>query len=326
MAAVCARPGHEGRAPLFAGPSRNFSEFPAEGGRPLPADPATFSVQAELFPLRRTPLMSLPSPLSDSLPPLEQLRAVVAALRSPEGCPWDREQTHGSLRAGLLEEAYEVVAAIDSRDDANLREELGDLLLQVVFHSQIAEEENRFDFGAVALEIAQKLVRRHPHVFGSENAEDSAAVLVRWEEIKRAEKEAAGHAESVSVLDGVSPGLPALQYAAKIQKRAATVGFDWETVEPVLDKVREEVSEVSAVLDEGGYRLEEEIGDLLFAAVNLARKAKVDAEVALSAATRKFAARFRKVEHLAASRGLTLSGQPLEALDRLWEEVKDSEK
>jgi MazG family protein len=266
--------------------------------------------------------MPLPSPLSDALSPLEQLRSVVAALRSPEGCPWDREQTHGSLRAGLLEESYEVVAAIDSGDDVNLREELGDLLLQVVFHSQIAQEQNRFDFDSVAQEIAQKLVRRHPHVFGTENAEDSAAVLVRWEEIKRAEKEAAGRAAPDSVLDGVSPGLPALQHAAKIQKRAATVGFDWETVEPVLDKVREEVDEVRAVLGEGGSRLEEEIGDLLFAVVNVARKARVDAEVALSAATRKFGARFRRMEELAAAGGTPLTGQALEQLDRLWEQVK----
>lgn len=270
--------------------------------------------------------MPLPSPLSDTLSPLDQLRAVVAALRSPEGCPWDREQTHRSLRAGLLEEAYEVVAAIDSGDDLNLREELGDLLLQVVFHSQIAQEQNRFAFDAVAQDIAQKLVRRHPHVFGSESAEDSAAVLVRWEEIKKAEKEAAGNKASASVLEGVSPGLPALQYAAKIQKRAATVGFDWDAPEPVLAKIQEEAVEVGAVLKEGGDRLEEEIGDLLFAVVNLARHAKVDAEVALSQATRKFETRFRHMETLAAERQQTLAGQPLKALDRLWEEVKQSEQ
>jgi MazG family protein len=269
--------------------------------------------------------MPLPSPLSDSLAAVEQLRAVVAALRSEEGCPWDREQTHASLRAGLLEEAYEVVAAIDSRDDGNLCEELGDLLLQVVFHSRIAEEQQRFNFDAVALEIARKLVRRHPHVFGTESAADSAAVLVRWEEIKQAEKAAAGHAKPGSVLDGVSAAMPALQHAAKIQKKAASVGFDWDALEPVLEKVREEVAEVGAVLHEGGARLEEELGDLLFAVVNLARKARVDAEVALRAATRKFEGRFRQVEVLAAQRGQPMAGQPLEALDLLWEEVKRSE-
>lgn len=266
--------------------------------------------------------MPLPSPLSDTLPPLEQLRAVVSALRSPQGCPWDQEQTHASLRAGLLEEAYEVVAAIDSGDDLNLREELGDLLLQVVFHSQIAQEQNRFSLDAVALDIAQKLVRRHPHVFGSETARDSAAVLVRWEEIKNAEKEAAGLKNSTSALDGVSPGLPALQHAAKIQKKAAAVGFDWDAPEPVLTKIEEETSEVRAALGEGGRHLEEEIGDLLFAVVNLSRHARVDAEVALSRATRKFEMRFRKMESLAAGRGEILAGQSLESQDRLWEEVK----
>jgi MazG family protein len=266
--------------------------------------------------------MPLPSPLSDTLPPLEQLRAVVSALRSPQGCPWDQEQTHASLRAGLLEEAYEVVAAIDSGDDLNLREELGDLLLQVVFHSQIAQEQNRFSLDAVALDIAQKLVRRHPHVFGSETARDSAAVLVRWEEIKNAEKEAAGLKNSTSALDGVSPGLPALQHAAKIQKKAAAVGFDWDAPEPVLTKIEEETSEVRAALGEGGRHLEEEIGDLLFAVVNLSRHARVDAEVALSRATRKFERRFRKMESLAAGRGEILAGQSLESQDRLWEEVK----
>lgn len=270
--------------------------------------------------------MPLPSPLSETIAPIEQLRAVVAALRSDGGCPWDREQTHKSLRAGLLEEAYEVVAAIDSRDDTNLREELGDLLLQVVFHSQIAEEEARFGFDAVALEIARKLVRRHPHVFGLESAADSDAVLVRWEQIKREEKAASGREAGESVLDGVTPGLPALAHAAKIQKKAASVGFDWDELEPVLEKVREEVAEVGAVLDGGGARLEEELGDLLFAVVNLARKAKVDAEVALSAATRKFSNRFREVERLAAARGVEVKGQTLQELDRLWEEVKTQER
>jgi MazG family protein len=269
--------------------------------------------------------MPLPSPLSDSLTPLEQLRAVLAALRSPDGCPWDREQTHASLRAGLLEEAYETVAAIDSADDVNLREELGDLLLQIAFHSRIAEEEKRFEFDDVARDVAQKLVRRHPHVFGSESAEDSAAVLVRWEQIKKEEKAAVGREVGESVLDGVGAGLPALQYAAKIQKRAATVGFDWDAAEPVFEKVREEVEEVGAVLAERGPRLEEEIGDLLFAVVNLARKTGLDAEVALSAATRKFAERFRKMEGLAARRGSTLKGQTLDELDRLWVEVKSWE-
>ena len=266
--------------------------------------------------------MPLQPPPSQELPPIEQLRAVVAGLRAPDGCPWDKEQTHATLRAGLLEEAYEVVAAIDAGDDANLCEELGDLLLQVVFHAQIAAEQNRFDFESVARSISEKLVRRHPHVFGEESATDSDAVLVRWEEIKRAEK---GGVARGSIFDGVCEGLPALQHAAKVQKKAAGVGFDWNAPEPVLEKVREELSEVQEEMSGGGARLEEEIGDLLFAAVNLARKLKVDPEVALSRATRKFINRFQSVEALAKERNLKLEGQSLEALDLLWDEVKRRE-
>ncbi|MEI6714013.1 MAG: nucleoside triphosphate pyrophosphohydrolase [Verrucomicrobiota bacterium] len=267
--------------------------------------------------------MSRPNPPDSSLPPLEQLKSVVAQLRSPNGCPWDKEQIHESLRAGLLEEAYEVVAAIDAQDEANLKEELGDLLLQVVFHSQIATEESRFDFDAVALEITQKLIRRHPHVFENESAKDSAEVLVRWEEIKRAEK---GAAATVSALDGVSPGLPSLQYAAKIQKRAAQCGFDWDAVVPVLAKVREELEEVEESLREGGASLEEELGDLLFSVVNLTRKLKVDAEVALHGATNKFKRRFQAVESLAQERGIVMKEESLESLDLLWEQVKREAK
>jgi tetrapyrrole methylase family protein/MazG family protein len=262
------------------------------------------------------------SPPSKSLPPLEQLKQVVASLRAAGGCPWDREQTHESLRAGLLEEAYEVVSAIEMRDDENLREELGDLLLQVVFHTQIAREGQRFDFEAVALAVTEKLVRRHPHVFGSEEAVDSAAVLVLWEEIKRGEKK---KGVDQSVMEGVGVGLTALQRAAKTQKRAAEYGMDWGAAEPVLEKVREELMEVEEDLGKGGERLEEELGDLLFSVVNLARKLRVDAEVALRRATEKFARRFRAVEALAARRGLEMRGQALEKLDELWEEVKRSE-
>lgn len=267
--------------------------------------------------------MPLHPPPDASLPGLDQLRAIVAALRSPDGCPWDREQTHASLRGGLLEEAYEVAAAIDSGDDDNLREELGDLLLQVVFHAQIAGEDGRFDFNAVALGIAEKLVRRHPHVFGEESASDSAAVLVRWEEIKRQER---GVQEETSVLDGICAGLPALQHAAKVQKRASKIGFDWSGPAPVLDKIREELAEVDAVLSEGGKRLEEELGDLLFSVVNLTRSLDLDAEVLLSAATRKFSRRFRGVEALAKARSISMAGSSLEALDLLWDEVKQLEK
>jgi MazG family protein len=250
---------------------------------------------------------------------LDRLREIVARLRAPGGCPWDREQTHTSLRAGLVEEAYEVVAAIDANDDANLCEELGDLLLQVVFHAQIAEEQSRFGFEDVALSIAEKLVRRHPHVFGDEKCADSAEVLRKWEDLKRAEK----GTTATSALDGISAGLPALLHAEKIQKKAARVGFDWSNAEPVFAKVREELAEIEAAVS-GAQRaaIEDEIGDLLFSVVNLARKLKVDGETALRASTEKFSWRFRQVEALAAERGLVLEKLSLAELDELWDAVK----
>jgi len=267
----------------------------------------------------------LPKTAADALnprfTPLQQLLRIMARLRAPDGCPWDREQNHTTLRHTVIEEAYEVAAAINAGDDENLREELGDLLLQVVFHAQMASEEGRFDFDGCARAIVEKLVRRHPHVFGAESAADSAAVLTRWEEIKRAEK---GHqTETASALDGISEGLPGLMRAEKVQKRAAKVGFDWNEVPPVIAKVREEICEVEAAIASGeATAVEDELGDLLFAVVNLSRKVKVDGEVALQRATDKFSTRFRAVEGLAKERGLALEKMSLEELDRLWEEVK----
>jgi MazG family protein len=264
------------------------------------------------------------SPPDPGLPPFEQLREIIAKLRGPGGCPWDREQTHASLRGGLIEEAYEVAAAIDAGDDANLREELGDLLLQVVFHSQIALEEKRFTLDDVGQAVSDKLIRRHPHVFGSESASDSAEVLVRWEEIKRAEKKAAGLPEKAhSALDGVTAGLPALMHAEKIQKRAAKVGFDWASAAPVIAKVREEIDEVEQAIDgECPGELEEEIGDLLFSAVNLARKLRIDPEVALRAATNKFTGRFQRLEAVVQERGGALDKMSLTEMDAIWDEIK----
>jgi MazG family protein len=258
------------------------------------------------------------------MPPYDQLRDIIAKLRGPGGCPWDQEQTHTSLRGGLIEEAYEVAAAIDAGDDVNLREELGDLLLQVVFHSQIATDEKRFTLDEVAQVVSDKLIRRHPHVFGSESASDSAEVLVRWDEIKRAEKKAAGLPEKPhSALDGVTPGLPALMHAEKIQKRAAKVGFDWTTLGPVIEKVREEIVEVEQALEgDCPGELEEEMGDLLFAAVNLSRKLRIDPEVALRRATNKFTDRFQKVEEIVRARGLALEKMSLAEMDVIWDEVK----
>ncbi len=257
---------------------------------------------------------------------ISELRAIVARLREPNGCPWDLEQTHLSLRGGLLEEAYEVVAAIDAADDVNLREELGDLLLQVVFHSQIAAEESRFSLDDVASGITEKLIRRHPHVFGNETLGDPAAVLKRWDEIKRSEKQTAGAAAVVeSALDGVPTGLPALMHAQRIQKKAGKVGFDWDAAEPVIAKVREELVEVEQAVTTGNRgQVEDEIGDLLFAVVNLSRKLRIDPEVALRRATAKFADRFQSVESLARQRNLSLSEMSLADLDLLWDEVKQS--
>ena len=270
-----------------------------------------------------TPDSALPkiTPPDTQLAGIDQLTEIVAKLRGPGGCPWDREQTHATLRAGLLEEAHEVVAAIDNRDDANLREELGDLLLQSVFHAQLASEEGRFTFDDVAREIATKLVRRHPHVFAADHCADSAAVLQRWEEIKRAEK---GDAPA-SALDGIPGGLPALMLAQKTQKNAARLGFDWPDAAPVFEKLHEEIAELRAELAAPAApsaNIEDELGDLLFTVVNLARKLHLDAETALHRATRKFAARFRAVEQLATARGLVLEKMPLPELDALWDEVK----
>ncbi len=271
--------------------------------------------------------MPLPKTAADALDerftPLEQLLRIMARLRAPDGCPWDREQNHRSLRHSVIEEAYEVAAAIHAGDDENLREELGDLLLQVVFHAQMAGEEGRFNFDGVARAIVEKLVRRHPHVFGSESASDAAEVLTRWDEIKRAEKGII----ATSVLDGVSEGMPGLMRAEKIQKRAAKVGFDWSEIPPVAAKVREELAEVEAAAATGDHdATEDEIGDLLFATVNLARKLKVDGEVALQRATDKFSKRFRAVESLATTRGLAMEKMSLAELDALWDEVKAGAK
>ncbi len=253
--------------------------------------------------------------LSSPLAPIDRLRQIVVWLRGPDGCPWDREQTHESLKPHLLEECYEVLEAIENRDDRELREELGDLLLQVVLHAQFAAEENRFDFDAVAEIIAEKLVRRHPHVFGENRLPDSAAVLRQWDDIKRDEKK-----ERRSALDGVPLALPALARAQKIQAKAARVGFDWESVEAVLPKIREELAELEQA--PSAEMKAEELGDLLFAVVNYARKNKLDAEDLLARATSKFARRFAAMEALANDRGQSLASLGTGELDHLWEEVK----
>src|SRR6202521_2820008 len=249
--------------------------------------------------------------------PVDRLRNIVAQLRSPEGCPWDREQTHQSLKPHLLEECYELIDAIDAGDDKEMQEELGDLLLQVVLHAQMASEENRFGMDDVATVIADKLVNRHPHVFGETRLPDSAAVLRQWEVIKRAEKQ-----ERRSTLDGVPKALPALARAQKVQAKAAGVGFDWDEADGALAKVREELREVESSSEN---RLQEEVGDLLFAVVNFARKKELDAEQLLNQATAKFGARFQSMERRAEERVLTFSSLVPAQMDQLWEEAKATE-
>jgi tetrapyrrole methylase family protein/MazG family protein len=249
--------------------------------------------------------------------PVDRLKNIVAKLRSPEGCPWDREQTHQSLKPHLIEECYELIDAIDAGDDKEMQEELGDLLLQVVLHSQMASEESRFGLDDVATVIADKLVNRHPHVFGETRLPDSAAVLKQWEVIKRAEKQ-----ERHSALDGVPKALPALASAQKVQAKAARVGFDWNEADGALAKVREELREVESASED---RLQEEIGDLLFAVVNFARKRELDAEQLLNQATTKFRTRFHAMERLAEARGLQLDSLTLPEMDLLWDETKVAE-
>jgi len=265
----------------------------------------------------------------------EKLAAVQARLRGPDGCPWDREQTHASLRTYLIEEAYEVLEALESGDDAKFAEEMGDLLLQIVFHSEIAREEGRFDVSDVIREVHDKMVRRHPHVFGEKRAKDSAEVLKNWEQIKKEERAAAGKKEDgrkekdrpASLLDGVSKALPAALEGFQLTRRAARIGFDWENVEGVIDKMNEEVRELRESLRaKNAKRTEEEMGDLLFAAVNLARFLRVDPEIALKKANTKFSSRFRRMEGLAAKSGKALADVPRARMEEFWDLAKRAEE
>ncbi len=265
--------------------------------------------------------MPLPIPSAD-LPPLERLRAVVHCLRAPGGCPWDREQTHESLIPHVIEEAYEVAEAIHSGDPALIKDELGDLLLQPVLHAEIAGETGMFDLDAVATNITEKLIRRHPHVFGESNADNSAAVLVQWDAIKQQEK---GNAPK-PYLHGITQGLPALMRSQKLQKKAAKVGFDWPDIAPVFGKIREEASELEEVVASGdAAALQHELGDLLFSVVNLARKLGVDAESALAATNDRFTRRFDAVEQQILAQGKALTDATLAEMDAAWDEAKRNE-
>lgn len=250
---------------------------------------------------------------------IARLRAIMHRLRAPGGCPWDAEQTHTSLIPNLIEEAYETVDTIQRGDHAHLQEELGDLLLQVIFHSELAEEAGRFNLDEVARGISEKLVRRHPHVFAASDAATSDAVLRQWDAIKRTEK----GDETEAYLHGIGKGLPALIRASKLQKKAAKIGFDWPDESGVLDKIREETAELAAAMQAGdAAATEDELGDLLFSVVNLARFRKLDPEVLMDAANRKFEARFAAMEQHLKHRGLDLESATPEEMEESWIHAK----
>ena len=251
----------------------------------------------------------------NGVPELERLRAIMHRLRAPGGCSWDAEQTHESLISNLIEEAYETVDAIRRGDATDIREELGDLLLQVVFHSEIAQETGRFDLDAVAKGISDKLIRRHPHVFGDAVASDPDEVLKQWDAIKRGEK----GEEDVPYLHGTGKGLPALVRGAKLLKKAAKVGFDWPVETSLISKIREELLEFQAAIDAQDMpAIEEELGDLLFSVVNLSRFRKIDPEVLMTNANTKFERRFSEMENILKTSGKTLEKATLPEMEDAW--------
>src|SRR5437763_5333751 len=267
--------------------------------------------------VERTAVAESSEPLNSQPSSFSKLCEIVAQLRAPGGCPWDREQTHESLLPQLIEEAYEVAGAVGAKDDANFREELGDLLLLIVMHAEIAREAGRFNIDNVIGDATEKLIRRHPHVFGKSDARDSRAVLKQWESIKRAEKTGKHY------LDGLPVALPALMRAQKAQSKAARVNFDWSELRDVVAKIEEELAETkSAIALQDRQTTEDEIGDLQFAVVNLARKCKLDAESALQTGTDKFVARFTRLEDELLAQGKRLGDVDLAELDQIWNRVK----
>jgi nucleoside triphosphate diphosphatase len=272
--------------------------------------------------------MSNQKPTADTLPqePLARLLAVMAWLRDRQhGCPWDIDQTFKTIAPYTIEEAYEVADAIERHDMPALKEELGDLLLQVVYHSQMASEAGAFRFEDVAAAIADKMVDRHPHVFGDLKIADADAQTVSWEARKAAERAKKGGEQPAGALDGVARALPALLRAEKIQKRAARVGFDWKTISPVIDKIEEELGELRQEIEAGTTdpaRVTDELGDVLFAVANLARHCKVEPEAALRSTNNKFEKRFRYVEQQLAIQGKKPAEATLEEMEALWQEAK----
>ncbi len=250
----------------------------------------------------------------------EDLVSIIRLLRSEDGCPWDREQTHESIKKNLIEETYEVIEAINKKDDDLLLEELGDLMMQVVFHSEMAAEKGKFDIHDVSDAVCKKLVLRHPHVFGDVEVNDVEDVLSNWDSIKRKTK---GHKTTVSAMDSVPRELPALMRSTKIQKKAKEAGFDWQDITGVLEKLDEETAELKAAISSDDYTLiGEELGDLLFTLTNLSRFTGHDAEEALTESTDKFVKRYAVVEELALKEGINLKKADLSQLNRLWDIAK----
>ena len=301
---------------------------PAARGGGMPAGDA--GAQTTIGALTATdlaaPLYVVPIPPEAAVAGPWAMPFISARLRQPDGCPWDREQTHASLRKHLLEEAYEVYDALDRGATPALAEELGDLLLQVVLHAQLAAEAGVFDLADVQAAIGRKIVRRHPHVFGDAVARTAADVNRQWERIKAEERgaEASSGDGPKGALDGISTSLPALAASQEMQERAAALGYDWPDVEGVLDKVAEELGELARATD--GTERREEFGDLLLVVVNVGRKLGIETEAALRAANEKFRWRFGRVERLATDRGAALRDLDFEALDRLWAEAKTMER
>jgi len=251
---------------------------------------------------------------------INDLISIVTALRAPGGCPWDREQTHESIRKNFIEETYEVIEAINKQDTAGLKEELGDVLLQVALHCEMEREKGNFNFDDVANDIVQKLVIRHPHVFGEVKANNEAEALDSWNAAKQKSKGTKSRSEE---MQSVPRELPALMRAQKIQHKASKVGFDWADVSGALDKLSEEINELKTAMSEGNQQaIGEEFGDVLFSCVNVSRFLGVDSEEALTGATDKFVSRFTETERLAEERGIVMKEAPLEVLDALWEEAK----
>ena len=252
----------------------------------------------------------------------EDLVKLSIHLRSPGGCPWDREQDHRSIRANMIEEVYEFIEAVDAGDFAGMQEELGDIMMQVAFHARLAEEKGIFTMQDVIDGVSQKLIHRHPHVFGTLEVKDSAQVLQNWETLKKEEKK-----DRIHILDGVYQGLPALLRAAKLQSKVAKVGFDWQELAPVYAKVQEELQEVQeAVQSQNMIAIEAELGDLLFAIVNYGRHLKVDAETALNGTNNRFSRRFAYVESQVAASGKNWQDFTLDELDLFWNQAKEKEQ